>query len=155
MRPSWRLAQASSAGHRRIRAVPRMGRQMTWQTFLAGGHAKALPDWLSQTQSAMCQRGRNAFETCFGCPANRWVTPGHWCFCLLASPHLSQNGKVGLMGAQRKHHQVCVQAVQAVASVGVPPWAPALLPDVGHDLVLPLPRGIGVRQDHLQTAGRQ
>ena len=69
-----------------------------------------------------------------------------------SAPHLSQNGKVGLMGGQRKHDQVCIQAVQTVASVGVPPWAPTLLPEVGHDLVLTLSRGIGIRQDHLQPA---
>lgn len=46
------------------------------------------------------------------------------------------------------------QAIDAVARVGVGAWQVALQPDVVHDLVLPLPRNTGVRQDDLDMGIR-
>ena len=56
------------------------------------------------------------------------------------------------MRGEGQHDQVGVQAVQAVPQVGFPSRAPPLLPDVLHDLVLALPRHVGVRQDHLRVS---
>ena len=56
---------------------------------------------------------------------------------------------MGLVCGQGKHDKVRVQAIQAVLGVGVPARPVALLPDVAHHLVLPLPGCVGVRQDHL------
>ena len=66
--------------------------------------------------------------------------------------HLSEDDKAGLVRGQAEHDEVGVQAVQAVADVGVPPRAAALLPDVRHDLVLALPRDVGIRQDDLRLS---
>ena len=67
------------------------------------------------------------------------------CFRLGAARHLSEDDEAGLVRGQAQHDEVGIQAVQAVADVGVPPGAPALLPDVGHDFVLALPGHIGIR----------
>ncbi len=64
---------------------------------------------------------------------------------------LTQDDKAGLVGGETEHDEVSVKAVEAVARVGVPAGAAALLPDVCHDLVLTLPRHIRIRQDHLRS----
>lgn len=48
------------------------------------------------------------------------------------------------MRGQSKHDEVSIQAIQAVLGVGVPAWPVALLPDVAHHLMLPLPRSVGI-----------
>lgn len=63
--------------------------------------------------------------------------------------HLAQDDEAGLMGGQGQHDEVGVQAVEAVAQVGLPGGTPPLLPDVLHDLVLPLPGHVCIRQHHL------
>lgn len=63
--------------------------------------------------------------------------------------HLSEDDKAGLVSGEPKHDEVSVQPIQAVPGVGVPAGPASLLPDVGHDFVLPLPRCIRIRQYHL------
>lgn len=65
--------------------------------------------------------------------------------------YLSEDDEAGLVGGQPQHDEIGVQPVQAVAGGGVPPGPPALLAHVRHDLVLPLPGRVGVRQHHLQA----
>ena len=55
------------------------------------------------------------------------------------------------MRGEGQHDEISIQAVQAVTGVGVPTISAPLLSDHVHDLVLPLPWGIGVRQDHLKA----
>ena len=67
-----------------------------------------------------------------------------------SQPHLAQDDKARLVRGQSEHDEVRIQAVQAVPQRRVPARPPALLADVGHDLVLALARHIRVRQDHLE-----
>lgn len=65
--------------------------------------------------------------------------------------NLSKDNEAGLMRSQGKHDEISVQAVQAVASVGIPVRPTPLLANIRHDLVLSLPWHIGIRQHHLHT----
>ena len=63
----------------------------------------------------------------------------HSCFA-----HLAQDDKAGLVRGKRQHDEVSIEAIEAVSQVGLPAGTAALLPDVGHDLVLALPRHIRI-----------
>ena len=68
---------------------------------------------------------------------------------------LSEDDKARLMRGQAQHDEVGIEAIEAVARVGIPAGAAALLPDVRHDLVLALPGHICIRQDHLHARETQ
>lgn len=65
--------------------------------------------------------------------------------------YLAKDNEAGLVRSQSKHDEVSVQAVQAVASVGVPVRTAPLFANVGHNLVLALPWRIGIRKHYLRT----
>ncbi len=53
--------------------------------------------------------------------------------------HLSQQTEMRLVGSEREHDEIGIQAIQAVSSVGVPARAASLLPDHVHNFMLTLP----------------
>jgi len=55
------------------------------------------------------------------------------------------------VGREGQHDEVGVEAVDAVPRVGVVAWQIPLEADVIHDLVLPLPRYVRIRQNHLSS----
>ena len=69
----------------------------------------------------------------------------------LADLHLSQDGKARLVRREREHHQVRVEAMDAVVLVGVVPRREPLRAHKRHDLVLTLPRHRRVGQDDSQV----
>lgn len=64
--------------------------------------------------------------------------------------YLAEDVEVGLVGGERKHDEVGIQAIDDVLCVWVGARASALLADVLHHLVLSLPRRVGVGEDDLQ-----
>ena len=62
---------------------------------------------------------------------------------------LPDDGEVDLMGGQAQHNEICISSTQDMLGVGVMVWLGSLLADEVHDLVFPLTRHIGVREDHL------
>lgn len=57
---------------------------------------------------------------------------------------LSDDGEVDLVCGQAQHDEISVGATQNMLRVGVVVWLGALLTDEVHDLVLSLPRDIGI-----------
>ena len=64
---------------------------------------------------------------------------------------LSYDGEVRFVRGQPQHDEVRVRPAQHVLGVGVVVGGGPLLANVVHDLVLPLPGHIGIRQNHLRT----
>lgn len=94
----------------------------------------------SQEKPIFGQEERKEKQCGYQCPA-----------MLVWQAYLPQYDKARLVRGQAKHDEICVEAVQAVARVGVPAGASALLPNVRHYFVLALPRNIRIRQNDLRV----
>lgn len=66
--------------------------------------------------------------------------------------YLSDDVESRLMRSQAEHDQIRICPIDAVALVGVVGCRGAFLPDELHDLVLPLARTVGIREDDSQVA---
>ncbi|PWY79671.1 hypothetical protein BO70DRAFT_52842 [Aspergillus heteromorphus CBS 117.55] len=64
---------------------------------------------------------------------------------------LTEEAEVGVVAQQTQHDQVSVEAVQAVADIGIVAGLCFRMPDVLHDLVLTLTRDLVARQDDLDS----
>lgn len=89
-------------------------------------------------------------------PAVQEVMPslaaGRAPFVICSDDYLSDDVESRLMCSQAEHDQIRICSVNAVTLIGVVSGRGAFLPDELHDLMLPLARTVGIREDDSQVA---